>query len=232
MKNLTQSAIDRQNILNNGAFINKIQEHVGFTGLLYNREYLFTSKMVADFFDVTTRTLTSLLKQHEDEIKRNGYQIVKGQKLKEFKEMFGSLLTAAYDVSDGEINFSISSQITDNQSYNQLKSLKIFNFRAFLNVAMLLTESQKAKKLRSKILDIVIDTLNQKTGGTTDINRTKTTLLDYDLNHNPYKRHEKYIDSSNKEDFGRFLGEKSQLLIARIVETPELLEVFKRLKER
>ena len=65
MKNLRQSAIDRQNILNNGAFINKIQEHFGFTGLLYNGEYLFTSKMLADFFDITTRTLTNLLKQHE-----------------------------------------------------------------------------------------------------------------------------------------------------------------------
>ena len=146
--------------------------------------------------------------------------------------MFGPLLTAAYDISDGEINSSVSSQITDNQLYNKLKSLAVFNFRAFLNVAMLLTESQKAKKLRSEILDIVIDTLNQKTGDTTYINRTKKAHPDYGLHHVLYKTHEKYIDPLSKEDFARFLGEKSQSLIARIIETPELLEVFKRLKER
>ncbi len=45
--------------------------------------------------------------------------------------------------------------------------LGIFNFRAFLNVAMLLTDSDKAKELRSAILDIVIDTTNNRTGGST-----------------------------------------------------------------
>ena len=36
--------------------------------------------------------------------------------------------------------------------------LGVFNFRAFLNLGMLLTESEKAKALRSVVLDIVIDT--------------------------------------------------------------------------
>jgi len=45
--------------------------------------------------------------------------------------------------------------------------LGIFDFRAFLNLAMLITESERAKLLRQAILDIVIDTINQKTGGGT-----------------------------------------------------------------
>lgn len=45
--------------------------------------------------------------------------------------------------------------------------LGTFNFRAFLNVGMLLTDSEKAKELRSAILDIVIDTINKRTGGST-----------------------------------------------------------------
>lgn len=49
--------------------------------------------------------------------------------------------------------------------------LGVFNFRSFLNLGMLLTESEKAKALRSKILDIVIDTLNEKLGGSTKYNK-------------------------------------------------------------
>lgn len=45
--------------------------------------------------------------------------------------------------------------------------LGIFNFRSFLNLSMLLTSSDKAKELRSVILDIVIDTINKCTGGGT-----------------------------------------------------------------
>jgi hypothetical protein len=167
MKDLTQSATDRQNILNNNEAIEKIQNHIGLVGLLYEGEYLFTSKMVADFFDVTTRTLTNILNENEDEVKHNGYQVIKGQKLKEFKDLFGPLLTSVDDLSQKETDFPLSKQNFDNQSFKRLKSLAVFNFRAFLNIAMLLSESENAKRLRSKILDIVIDTLNQKIVGST-----------------------------------------------------------------
>jgi len=56
--------------------------------------------------------------------------------------------------------------------------LGLFNFRAFLNLAMLLKESEKARQLRSKILDIVIDTINERTGGGTKfINRRDEDFL-------------------------------------------------------
>ena len=44
--------------------------------------------------------------------------------------------------------------------------LGIFDFRAFLNLAILPAESEKAKVMRHMILDTVIDLINQKTGGT------------------------------------------------------------------
>ena len=358
MKDLTKSAIDRQNILNNNQAIKEIQSHMGLTGLSYKGEYLLTSKMVADFFGITTRTLTNILNEHEDEVKHNGYQLIKGQKLKEFKDLFGPLLTNAEDFSQRETDFPLSAQNTENQSFKHLKSLAVFNFRAFLNVAMLLTESENAKKLRSKILDIVIDTLNQKIGGSTkyinqrDENflaaiieepiyrreftnalnlylnmgsykyafytdaiyqaifkekakeykailkleerdnlrdtmyaevlkliasfeigiademkeksesldrkltpfelddlikkftskrqwipqiedaRVKMASRDYGLRRIILKRSENYIGALNKEDYNRFLGDKSKNFIDRIIETPQLLEVFKRLKDR
>lgn len=49
----------------------------------------------------------------------------------------------------------------------QLTVFGIFDFRAFLNLAMLLAECEKAKVLRQMMLDIVIDLINHKTGGAT-----------------------------------------------------------------
>ncbi len=45
--------------------------------------------------------------------------------------------------------------------------LGVFDFRAFLNLAMLLQESERARLLRQTILDVLIDTINQRTGGGT-----------------------------------------------------------------
>ena len=44
---------------------------------------------------------------------------------------------------------------------------EIFDFRAFFNMAMLLSESDKARALRLLMLDIVIDLINRKTGSET-----------------------------------------------------------------
>ena len=76
MKDLTQSAIDRQNILNNSQAVEKIQNFIGLTGLFYEGEYLFTSKMVADFFKVDIRTIKRAIENFEKEIKHNGYQVL------------------------------------------------------------------------------------------------------------------------------------------------------------
>ena len=42
--------------------------------------------------------------------------------------------------------------------------LGVFDFRAFLNMAMLLSESEKARALRQLMLDIVIDLTPAKEG--------------------------------------------------------------------
>lgn len=56
--------------------------------------------------------------------------------------------------------------------------MAIFYFRAFLNLAMLLVESTPAKSLRQVMLDIVIDFINQKSGGATKyINQRDSAFL-------------------------------------------------------
>jgi hypothetical protein len=67
--------------------------------------------------------------------------------------------------------------------------LGLFNFRAFLNLAMLLKESDNAQLLRSKIFDIVIDTINERTGGGTKfINRRDASFLPSAVQESTYRK--------------------------------------------
>ena len=44
MKNLTVSAIDRQNILNNKKAVENIQEYLGISGMFFQNEFRFTKQ--------------------------------------------------------------------------------------------------------------------------------------------------------------------------------------------
>ncbi len=336
MKDLTVSAIDRQNILNNKKAVENIQTYLGITGMLFQGEYKFTRQQIADFYAIDNSTIDRYLSQNEEELKHNGYVNLKGKALKEFKEEFSWML----------------------QEGAKAPQLGIFNFRSFLNLGMLLTESEKAKALRSKILDIVIDTLNHKLGGSTkfinqreedfliamarepayrkeftealnkylemgnykyavytdaiykaifleksaeykvilrleekenmrdtmysevlrliasfevgiaDVMKLKSEKLnrnlqpteldelidefskqrfwipqiedarskmasrDYGLRNIIHERLKPYINSLSAADYNRFLGDKSKDLLQRVIENPDLLDVFKRLKDR
>lgn len=61
MKDLTISNIERQNVLNNRFAISKVQEHLDIEGMLFEGEYRFTKKMVADFYEVEERTIERYL---------------------------------------------------------------------------------------------------------------------------------------------------------------------------
>lgn len=335
-KDLTMSSVDRQNILNNKIVLENIQQHIGVIGMYFNGEYRFTKSDVSDFYGIDVSTIERYLSNNEEELKHNGYVNLKGKLLKEFKAEFGWML----------------------QEGAKAPQLGVFNFRAFLNLGMLLTESEKAKALRSVMLDIVIDTLNQKVGGSTKyINqrdedfliaitrepiyrkeftnalnlyldmgnykyavytdsiyevifhenskeykqilqleekenprdtmysevlkliasfeigiadlmkdkfdelgrkllpkevdklihdfadqrfwvpqledvRTKMACRDYGLRNIIHERLKPYINTLNSDEYNRFLGDKSKSLIERVMEDEQLLEIFKRLKDR
>ncbi len=78
-------------------------------------------------------------------MEHNGYFLWKANSLKEFKLCFAP-----------EKDFG-----------SKTTQLGLFDFCSFLNIGMLLTKSEKAKYVRSRILDIVISTINEKTGGGT-----------------------------------------------------------------
>ena len=167
MKDLTISNIERQNVLNNRFAVSKVQEHLDIEGMLFEGEYRFTKKMVADFYEVEERTIERCLEKHSDELAANGYVLCKGKHLKELKLQFAPVI-------------NVGSKTTQ---------LGLFNFRSFLDMGMLLTESEKAKKVRSLILDFVITTINEKTGGGTKyINRRDVHYLPAAITEENYRK--------------------------------------------
>lgn len=167
MNDLTISTVERQNVLNNKYAVANIQNNLGISGMLFEDEYRFTKKMVADFYEVDISTINRYLAEYEDELKHNGYILCKGKRLKDLKLQFGHLINET----------------------SKTTQLGLFNFRAFLNIGMLLTESEKAKQVRSVILDIVIATINEKAGGGTKyINRRDVNYLPAVITEENYRK--------------------------------------------
>ena len=155
-KDLTNSAVDRQNILNNPYALTEIEKAAGIRGIPFEGKTVVLKEQVAAFFEVTLRTVENYLEQNAEELARNGYEVLTGNRLKTLK-------LAVREVGDPETNFGITTKTV---------RLGALDFRAFLNLAMLMKESERAGLLRKAILDIVIDTINQRTGGgTTYINQ-------------------------------------------------------------
>lgn len=147
-RDLTTSEIDRQNILNNHYALQEVQTAIGLQGVVFEGEIKFTRQQLASFFGVTERTIGNCLKKNESELQKNGYDVLRGNRLKMFALAFKQTFVE-------EINFL------------HTRNVGIFNFRAFINLAMLLSRSLVAREVRSLVLDIVIDTINKRTGGNT-----------------------------------------------------------------
>lgn len=78
---------------------------------------------------------------------------------------------------------------TDINVGHKIRNLTVFDFRSFLNIGMLLSESERAKNLRQLMLDIVIDLINRKTGGGTKyINQRDKDFLFSSLQEDNYRR--------------------------------------------
>ena len=93
-KDLTSSRIDRQNILNNDLAIIEIEEKAIVDAIFFNDTLLLTKEMVAAFFEVDVRTIERYISANIEELKENGYRVLKGKELKEFlncyREHFGT----------------------------------------------------------------------------------------------------------------------------------------------
>lgn len=99
-----------------------------------------TTEMVATFYDVSESTLRSLIKDHKDELSRNGLRVLEGGELKRLKE-------------------ELAGQGTESDYRTQsigarARSLTLFDRRTLLNVGMLLRDSEVAKQVRTYLLEV------------------------------------------------------------------------------
>jgi len=148
---LTTSAVARQNILNNPYAVGEVEKVTGIRGIPFEGTFVVLKEQVADFFEVGLRTIETITADNLDELSKNGYAVIKGNRLKLFKNSLNE------DDVPAEIRGNIK----------RAPQLAIFPFRAFLNLAMLLPGSDRARSLRQVILDVAIDTVNQRAGGST-----------------------------------------------------------------
>ena len=148
-KDLTVSQVDRQNILNNPYALQEIENATRIKGIPFEGKTVVLKEQVAAFFEVTPRTIDNYIEKFGEELRQNGYEVLRGKRLKSLKMEISKQ-------GDDETDFVTKTTV-----------LGIFDFRAFLNMGMLISESERARLLRQMILDIVIDTINQRTGGGT-----------------------------------------------------------------
>lgn len=146
---LTTSIVARQNILNNQYALAQLEKHLELSGLVLDGEIVFTKAQVANILAIDERTIERYLAKDNGELKANGYQVIKGKTLKNMKLHY-------------EADTNVGHMIDLKAS-----SLGLFDFRAVMNLTMLVTESERAKAIRSRMLDIVIDVIAQKSGGHT-----------------------------------------------------------------
>lgn len=126
-KDLTNSNIYRQNILNNEIALNEIHKAADIKGVLFEDKIAFTKEMVAEFFSVDARTIKRYIAKYSDEFKSNGYELLKGKRLKSFLDIMKK---------DFGTDMIVGTKIT---------ILGIFDFKTFLNIGMVLIDSENAR---------------------------------------------------------------------------------------
>jgi hypothetical protein len=84
-KDLTNSAVDRQNILNNPYALAEIEKAAGIRGIPFEGKTVVLKDQVALFFEVTVRTVENYLEKNAEELARNEYEVVIGNRLKSLK---------------------------------------------------------------------------------------------------------------------------------------------------
>jgi Holliday junction resolvase-like predicted endonuclease len=128
-----QNVIDEAALLESKALRGSVQERtevldrVKALSLLPDGLHV-TTAMVAAYFEVTVKTLESVMEDHKEELHANGLQVLTGTRLALFKGACGI--------------------------ESRARAIAVFSRRAVLNVAMLLRDSEVARQVRTYLLDM------------------------------------------------------------------------------
>ncbi|MBN2675948.1 MAG: DNA-binding protein [Alphaproteobacteria bacterium] len=191
-KDLAQSSIQRQNVLNNPFAIKAMQQKFNLGGIIYKDDLFYTKQMVADIFKIDERTIDRYVSTHEIEFSKNGYRILSGINLKEFKELIllGDIHVVEFD--------------------QRTPKIALFSFKTVLNFAMLLSESEVAKKMRQTMLDVVMQVLITRSGGNVKyINQRDEDYLPSAFEEENYRKKftkavDQYIDEDSTWKYGKY----------------------------
>ena len=85
-KDLTSSPVDRQNILNNPQAVKEIKKATNITAIKFEGSEVLTKEQIANFFEVDVRTIERYLENNADELGQNGYEVLRGNRLKLLKK--------------------------------------------------------------------------------------------------------------------------------------------------
>lgn len=103
---LTTSSVERQNVLNNTYAIQNIQKYVGLPAIEFEGEYLLTKQSVAEFFEIDERTIERYLDKYANELKHNGYFLMRGKRLNNLKLQFAPVINVGSKTTQlGMFNF-------------------------------------------------------------------------------------------------------------------------------
>ena len=77
-KDLTNSNIERQNILNNQYALTEIEKATHIQGIPFEGKTVVLKEQVSDFFEVTPRTIELYIEKNGDELRLNGFEVLRG----------------------------------------------------------------------------------------------------------------------------------------------------------
>lgn len=152
-----ESRSKREELLNNSKSLMLVENYKHIETINKSTDYL-TSKQVADYFEVDYDCIKKVILRHKEELIKNGLQSLSGTETKDF---LGRDTLSPQNVKGGFIigNFKFNNKLN-----------YLINRRCLLNIAMLLTESKVAEKIRGILLDITENVLDNNIIET-DINK-------------------------------------------------------------
>ncbi|MGW4807760.1 hypothetical protein [Kitasatospora sp. NPDC004272] len=116
-----------------------------------------TTRMVADYFEVGEKTIRTLLRRHRQELESNGYTVLKPVDNPE-NQSFNMKLWQVNDTEGGDGTPYVPAPPVDNpygRPQGGGNGVALYSRRAVLNVAMLLRDSEVARRVRGRLLDAV-----------------------------------------------------------------------------
>ena len=158
-KDLTTSRIDRQNILNNELAIEEMHNSVDTKMVFWNDKYYFTKEMLASYFDVETRTIERYISAYSEELKENGYELLKGKKLLSFIAAYDSTFATDININQRDKDFIGSSLQEENYRRKFTDALKHYvvedryKYAHFTDMIYVSIFREKAHEYK-KILDL------------------------------------------------------------------------------